>query len=154
MNKAEIWNAFIDKQGVDTRSVPLFEQGFDGYVKTKVIGKTQKRTVLKRNQAMEDLVVFECQKLIQDWESETNSYDGLIYMMLTSGLQPLYIGKAETFGKGDGNLSANIKGIKTDRSKFARWGDNYAYHIGDLSAVVLPGHDSKYINKKGSCLLK
>jgi hypothetical protein len=61
---------------------------------------------------------------------------------------PLYIGKAETFGKGNGNISANIKGIEQDTSKFARWGDNYAYHIGDLSAVVLPGHDPKHIARK------
>ena len=54
---------------------------------------------------------------------------------------PLYIGKAETLGRGNGNLSANLRGVHTDRSKFARWGDNYAYHIGDLSACVLPGHD-------------
>jgi hypothetical protein len=24
---------------------------------------------------------------------------------------------------------------------FGRWGYNYAYHVGDLSAVTLPGHD-------------
>jgi len=24
--------------------------------------------------------------------------------------------------------------------KFARWGYNYAYHFGDLSAAALPGH--------------
>jgi hypothetical protein len=53
---------------------------------------------------------------------------------------PLYIGKAETLGRGDGNLSANLKSLAKDRSKFARWGDNYAYHVGDLSACVLPGH--------------
>jgi hypothetical protein len=40
---------------------------------------------------------------------------------------PLYIGKTETLGKGDGNLSANIKGIDKDTSKFTRWGDNNAY---------------------------
>ena len=53
---------------------------------------------------------------------------------------PLYIGKTETFGKGDRNLSANVRNLKSDRSKFARWGDNYAYHIGDLSSCVLPDH--------------
>lgn len=26
------------------------------------------------------------------------------------------------------------------KSKFARWGDGYAYHVGDLSACVLNGH--------------
>jgi hypothetical protein len=61
---------------------------------------------------------------------------------------PFYIGKTETIRKGDRNLSVNIKNLHTDRSKFARWGDGYAYHIGDLSAVVLPGHDPGKINKK------
>ena len=53
---------------------------------------------------------------------------------------PLYIGKAETFGKGDRNLSANISDLATGTGKFGRWGYNYAYHIGDLSAVTLAGH--------------
>ncbi|MGF1577930.1 MAG: hypothetical protein ACFCD0_01055 [Gemmataceae bacterium] len=32
---------------------------------------------------------------------------------------------------------------------FARWGDNYAYHIGDLSPVVLPDHPP--LKAKGKC---
>ncbi len=65
------------------------------------------------------------------------------------GVVLLYIGKAETLGKGEGNLSANIKGTETNTRNFARWGDNYAYYIGDLSAAaVLPGHDPKKINYK------
>jgi hypothetical protein len=60
---------------------------------------------------------------------------------------PLYIGKAESTGRG-GGLSVNITNLRTDRSKFARWGDNHAYHIGDLSACVLPGYDeSKKVPK-------
>jgi hypothetical protein len=38
-------------------------------------------------------------------------------------------------------LSTNLERLATDTSKFGRWGDNYAYHIGDLSAIVLPGHE-------------
>ena len=56
--------------------------------------------------------------------------------------------KAETLGKKGGNLSANIKDNKTNISNFARWGDNYAYHIGDLSAAVLPRHDPEKIAPK------
>ena len=63
---------------------------------------------------------------------------------------PLYIGKTESIGKGNRNLSANIKKLQSDKSKFARWGDNYAYHIGDLSAVVLPDHDKLKHTKKYS----
>ena len=100
---------------------------------------------------MDTLIRAECTKLIEDWKLKAFAYDGLIYMMLAEepeGLIPLYIGKAETLGKGDGNLSANIKGIETNTQNFARWGDNYAYHIGDLSAAVLPGHDPEKVTNK------
>jgi hypothetical protein len=33
-------------------------------------------------------------------------------------------------------------------SKFGGWGDNYAYHIGDLSSVVLPGHEATVQTEK------
>ena len=100
---------------------------------------------------MENLIRVECAKLIEDWKQKAFTYDGLIYMMLakeSEGVVPLYIGKAETLGKKGGNLSANIKGIKTSTRNFARWGDSYAYHIGDLSAAVLPDHDPKKIADK------
>ncbi len=32
--------------------------------------------------------------------------------------------------------------------KFGRWGYNYAYHLGDLSAVTLPGHPESKRTKK------
>jgi len=62
----------------------------------------------------------------------------------------LYIGKTETMGKRNGNLSVNITNLTRDKSKFARWGDNYAYHIGDLSAVAVKGYpdDKKTIKYK------
>ena len=53
---------------------------------------------------------------------------------------PLYIGKSEKLGKRK-NLSENIKDIARNNGKFCRWGYNYAYHIGDLSAVVCMGHE-------------
>lgn len=52
---------------------------------------------------------------------------------------PLYVGKAGRYGR-NGGVSANLAGIRTDAGKFARWGYNYAYHLGDLSAAALPGH--------------
>ena len=92
--------------------------------------------------------------LTEDWSRKTHEYDGLIYIMLRRGsdgsLVPLYIGKAETFGRGDGNLSANLRNLRTSKDKFARWGDNYAYHIGDLSAAVLTGHPVEKRNPKYS----
>ncbi len=73
---------------------------------------------------MDTLIRAECAKLIDDWKQKAFEYDGLIYMMLAEepeGVVPLYIGKSETLGKTNGNLSANIKNIKTDTQKFARW---------------------------------
>jgi len=131
--------------------VPLFDTLSGLAVKTKQIGKPTLRSILCRSPEMDALIRAECAKLIDDWKQKTFSYDGLIYMMLAEepeGVVPLYIGKAETIGKGDGNLSDNIKNVGTSTWLFARWGDNRAYHIGDLSAAVLPGHDPKRINYK------
>ena len=129
----------------------MFETSFDLAVKTKQIGKPTPRSILCRSPEMDNLIRVECAKLIEDWKQKAFAYDGLIYMMLAEepdSVVPLYIGKAETIGKGEGSLSANIKGIETNTRNFARWGDNYAYHIGDLSAAVLPGHDPRKINYK------
>ena len=71
-----------------------------------------------------------------------------MFLKNSEAILPLYIGKTETIGIGDRNLSANIKNLEHDKSKFARWGDNYAYHVGDLSAVVLLGHPPAKVTKK------
>ena len=133
--------------------MPLFETTSGLAVKTKQIGKPNPRNILCRSPEMNTLIRAECAKLIDDWKQKAFAYDGLIYMMLveeSEGLVPLYIGKSETLGKTNGNLSINIKSVKTDTQKFARWGDNYDYHIGDLSAAVLPGHDPEEITPKYS----
>jgi hypothetical protein len=83
--------------------------------------------------------------LVPDWTSGTKKFDGMLYMMgwkRSGSFVPLYIGKTESTGRG-GGLSVNITNLRTDKSKFARWGDNHAYHIGDLSACVLPGYDER-----------
>ena len=139
---ANVWNKFCQRFKVVEQSVPLFKADAEGVVAHRMLGRTS-RPILMRSPEMEALILVETDKLVEDWESGTHRYDGLIYCMgERQGDQfiPLYIGKTETFGKGAGNLSANIKNLKTDKSKFARWGDNYAYHVGDLSACVLPGH--------------
>ena len=139
---ASVWNKFCQRFKVVEQSVPLFSTHADGVVAHRVLGRNS-RPILMRSPEMEALILAETAKLVEDWESGNHRYDGLIYCI---GWQqdgqfiPLYIGKTETIGKGAGNLSANIKNLKTDKSKFARWGDNYAYHVGDLSACVLPGH--------------
>ena len=149
--RQSIWNRFCEKHHIEDLGVPLFQHDSDLRVKTKSIGKACVRSVLTRSSQMDHMIHTETDLLIQDWESGVHALDGLIYMMFLKkhkGIIPLYIGKTETFGKSQGNLSVNIKNIHRDTSKFARWGDNYAYHIGDLSAAILPDHSSDKINPK------
>jgi hypothetical protein len=140
----QIWDNFCAAHRVASESVALFASDKFGLVEIKEIGQKATRRVLVRNHEMEELIVKETDILIEDWSRKTHQYDGLIYMMHRrapdGSLMPLYIGKAETLGRGDGNLSANLRNLRTSKDKFARWGDNYAYHIGDLSAAVLNGH--------------
>jgi hypothetical protein len=147
----KIWNGFCADMWVVGSSALLFDADNLGIVTKREIGQKKRRHVFCRSSDMENLVVSEVDKLVSDWESGTHKYDGLIYMMYRlkkDKILPLYIGKTETIGRGEGNLSANIKNLRRDKSKFARWGDNYAYHIGDLSAAVLPGHNPAKISRK------
>ena len=147
-----IWNNFCSAHQITNNRVPLFATDGDRNVNTKEIGSKTKRSILVRHEKMENLMLRETDILIRDWHSKSHEYDGLIYMMhrydADDQIVPLYIGKAEAIGRGDGNLSANIANLHRDKSKFARWGDNYAYHIGDLSAAILPGHQPQKINPK------
>ena len=146
-----LWDTFADQHNIRDTWVPLFSTIESGVVHTKKIGTSNVRNILCRSGQMESLIIRECAKLVDDWASGTHVYDGLLYIMAiedVDGIVPLYIGKAESYGKKAGNLSVNIKSVERDKSKFARWGDNYAYHIGDLSAVVLPGHDRKHVERK------
>jgi hypothetical protein len=149
-----IWNGFCDRFQVSKECVPLFQISDRGAVATRTIGKgATERLVLGRSPEMEAMILSETIKLHEDWDLKRHKLDGLIYCRFwkqQDHIIPLYIGKTETFGKGDGNLSANLLNIQTDRSKFARWGHNYAYHIGDLSACVLPGHSQDKVTKKYS----
>lgn len=151
----EVWTKFCDRFSIAERSVPLFAADENGVVASRTVGRgPSTRPVLLRSPEMEAMVFAETERLVGDWAGGTHLCDGLIYCMgwrQDGRFLPLYIGKAETHGKGNGNLSANLKNLKTDRSKFARWGDNYAYHVGDLSACVLPGHlPEKRSGKYGS----
>ena len=137
-----IWNEFSKRYQIREQSVPLFEVDKNKKVSVKRIGK-DKRLILVRSSIMEQLVIEQVDPITSDYEFKVNRFEGLIYMIgykRNEAFVPLYIGKTETLGRNGGNISANIINIHTDRSKFARWGDNYAYHIGDLSACVLDGH--------------
>ena len=139
-----IWREFCERAGVYKNAVRLFDADEQHVVRLKTIGTVgMERRVLARSAPMEQLVKAEVGKLTQDYAAGKRRYDGLIYMMgRRSGadFEPLYIGKTETLGRGNGNLSANILGLDAPSSKFARWGYNYAYHLGDLSACVVSGH--------------
>ncbi|MEH7502926.1 hypothetical protein V7152_13105 [Neobacillus drentensis] len=117
--------------------VPLFDVDEDLIVTTKLLGKKEKRTLL-RNKDMENAVIELVESNIDraDWE-------GLLYIMgkgEKESFVPLYIGKAEKKGVKH-PISVNIANIRSNKGKFARWGDNVAYHIGDLSHALF-GFDS------------
>lgn len=141
-----LWRAFCERHGVYEDAVPLFELDDHHHVVIRHLGQHQ-RPYLTRSALMERLIEGIVDELKLDHTRDLHQFDGLIYMMLVQDegeLQPLYIGKAGKLGKIH-KLSSNIT-----RSKrlFCRWGDGYAYHIGDLSAVVCPGHpDNKQLDK-------
>ena len=145
--KQAIWDRFCVRFNVMELAVPLFETDPDGHVQSKPIGKDG-RHVLKRSEECDRLILNVTDQLVNDWQGKEHQFDGMLYLMgwkQQGKFIPLYIGKTESLGKGDRNLSANIKNLHTDKTKFARWGDGYSYHIGDLSACVLSGHEE---NKK------
>ena len=140
--KKLFWDDFCKKFNILSEGVPLFDTQ-NHLVQTFLYGANQ-RLILKRNPQMDSLVIREVNRVIGDYTSGNNEYEGLIYMMYwqeNDEVIPLYIGKSEKFGKSK-NLSENIRNIEKNRGKFCRWGYNYAYHVGDLSAVVCRGHDT------------
>jgi hypothetical protein len=148
-NKREIWHEWTD-QYIDTENpIPLFETDDSQVVQYKNYGKDDRR-ILKRSERMEERVRSEGRKVINDWETADDTYDGLIYLMywLDEGdVVPLYVGKAGKYGRDGEGLSANLQGLRgTSTGKFARWGDGHYYHIGNLSAIVFD-HDKNQKQK-------
>jgi hypothetical protein len=142
-SKIELWNNFVCAHKIENHIVPLFDID-DGRVTVMPYGR-DRRFVLKRSGKMESLMRGLGSQLISQHAESHVTHDGILYMMLVrenGKLKPLYIGKAEIFGKADGNLSANISDLATGHGKFGRWGYNYAYHLGDLSAVTCQGHSA------------
>lgn len=140
-SKLALWNNFVSAHQIDTDSVPLFTIN-EGRVASFAYGRDQ-RLVLKRSDDMELLMRRLGQQLMKEFSQQSIVHDGILYLMFrrqNDGVIPLYFGKAEILGRGDANLSANISDLATGDGKFGRWGYNYAYHFGDLSAVTLPGH--------------
>jgi hypothetical protein len=144
-----LWDEFCAEHQILEASVPLFETSGQ-VVKTAAFGQNQ-RLLLCRSSEMESLVIQEVNKVLLDFHFGNTEYEGLIYMMFWRGEQqaiPLYIGKSEKYGKQGNNLSANIAQIASNKGKFCRWGDAYAYHIGDLSAAVCPDHPPEKASPK------
>lgn len=137
-NKLQLWNDFCHQHQILNTGVLLF--GTVGNRVSTIPYGSNKRIVLQRSKYMTQLVEKELDKILVDFKHGTEQYDGLIYMMywmIEDQVVPLYIGKAEKYGKKGKNLSQNMtKG----NANFCRWGYNYQYHLGDLSAVVCEGH--------------
>ena len=137
--KLRLWNNFCQAHRIAVRSVPLFAT-YDGLsVETFAYGRDG-RQMLRRSQAMEAALI----EAVQECSNAPHgAAEGILYMMHRLGpsgvVEPLYIGRAGRVGR-NGGVSANIASIAANTGKFARWGYNYAYHIGDLSAATLPGH--------------
>lgn len=145
----KIWQQFCERYVNDKLKTPLFSTN-GKVVNIKRYGKND-RLVLKRSDEMESLVIEEVTKVLHDFKKSQDIYEGLIYIMYKMHgdlIIPLYIGKSEKYGKQGNNLSRNISSIKTNKAFFCRWGDNYAYHIGDLSAAVCIGHPQQNIYRK------
>ena len=139
--KQSLWYGFVAHHKIAEESLPLFDVDH-GAVTLKSYGKDE-RLVLQRSHQMEAKMRGLGRILVDEHRNQAVQHEGILYIMLTrdsGGLVPRYIGKAEIYGKGDNNLSANISDLRTGHGKFGRWGYNYAYHLGDLSAVTCPGH--------------
>jgi hypothetical protein len=110
--KLYLWRAFCREHQIAERSVPLFASSI-GYASTYPYGRDGRLT-LRRSAEFDQKVINETTKVLQDYSAGTLCYDGLIYMMFWpegDHVLPLYIGKSEKFGRGGGNLSANIARI-------------------------------------------
>jgi hypothetical protein len=148
-SKRDIWNQWTDRYIDTTSPLPLFETDENLVVQHKHYGRNNRR-ILKRSQEMDDLIREEGRKVINDWSTSDDTYDGLIYLMywLEGGeVVPLYVGKAGKYGRDGERLSANLDDLRgSSTRKFARWGDAHYYHIGNLSAIVFD-HDKNQKQK-------
>lgn len=149
--KQKLWQSFIHEHSIIASSVPLFATNDFG-VEVFPYGPNR-RPMLQRSAEMDELMRRLGRQAIAQFNTQNPNCDGILYMMIRmEGMNviPLYIGKAELYGKSERNLSVNISDLTSGMSKFGRWGYNYAYHIGDLSAATLPGHPEEKRSPKYS----
>lgn len=152
VTKRDVWEQWVEAY-VDTASpTPLFLTDETGVVETYSHGRDD-RPILQRHPEMESLLATEGRKVVTDWEDDGETYEGIIYLMYTLDKQeliPRYIGKAGKYGHDGKSLSNNLKNIRRNRTKFARWGSGYDYHIGELSNAVLNHHADEQCNTDSS----
>jgi hypothetical protein len=136
----DLWDDFCGAHAIAASGVPLFAADEVGVVETFGYGRNS-RPMLRRAPAMRDKLIGTVQAVL----APASKYEGVLYMMHRTDPEgrviPLYIGKAGRHGRLGAAVSANLENIERDEGKFARWGYNYAYHLGDLSAASLPGHN-------------
>ena len=82
-----------------------------------------------------------------------SDWRGLLYVMgwgTLADFRPLYIGKTGRLGRGTA-INANLKTIRSNYSKFARWGDDRYRHIGGLSQALFDDDGSQPVPEKYRC---
>jgi len=111
---------------------PLFRTDGNLAVRTENYGRDL-RPVLCRHPRMERAMIDLVEQGLADprWE-------GILYVMGCGpkpSFSPLYVGKAERRGRKN-STNAIFRDIGANRRMFGRWGDDYAYHNGDLSHAL------------------
>jgi hypothetical protein len=146
--RKEVWRSWTQNYISTEPPTPLFHTDEKLRVTTKKHGEDG-RPVLERRSDMEAELVSAGRRVVEDWQAGDDRYDGVIYIMYTidnSEIIPRYIGKSAKYGRDGKSLNSNLKNIRTNRSKMARWGDAYDYHIGELSRAVLGHHKMEQVN--------
>jgi hypothetical protein len=138
IHKQALWDAFCDAHRIAETGVPLFATTPEGTIEVFAYGRDA-RAMLRRSRRMEALLAETVEQVLT---SPSVVAEGVLYLMhsldAAGRVVPLYVGKAGRYGRA-GGISANLVAIRANTGKFARWGYNYAYHMGDLSAAALPG---------------
>jgi hypothetical protein len=111
---------------------PLFRTDADLVVRTENDGRDL-RPVLCRHPRMERAMT----DLVEQGLADPH-WDGILSVMgrgPAPSFSPLYVGKAERRGRKN-SINAIFRDIGANRRMFARWGDDFGYHIGDLSHAL------------------
>jgi hypothetical protein len=101
-SKLKLWRSFLATNRVDEDSVPLF--AVNGDVVTTMPYGLDGRLVLRRSVEMDSLMRRLGGRLIDEFRAGNVIHDGILYLMFRRdrcSVVPLYVGKAETYGKGE-----------------------------------------------------